>query len=89
MVILTVTSKGLQQALQLPVDSNISIWCGSEALSSSDFKALNRSGLTRFSYPIAEQAASDLSVELDVIKLHHPEEVIYVEHLPSSFSESI
>jgi hypothetical protein len=81
MVILALTSSGLQQALHLPVDSSIAIWCGADAISESDYKTLARNGLSRFSHSLGNLTIEELSSELDTITEHHPNETIYIEHI--------
>jgi hypothetical protein len=82
MVFLVLTPSGLQQALQAQEASSISIWCGSDAISETDFEALGRRGLTRFDYPLANETLERLQDTFDTITEHHPNEAIYVEYIP-------
>ncbi len=85
MVFLAITPGGLQEALREAAGAGTAVWCGADAISESDFSALKGSSLTRFDYELGARDALVLEGAIEVIELHHPGEVVWVEaEVPSN-----
>lgn len=84
MVLLAITPEGLQRALQLASDANLSIWCGSDAVSDADYSKLAGRNVSRFVYPLRGASTEALQDAVDTIAEHHPGEPVWVEHLTST-----
>ncbi|KQZ43972.1 hypothetical protein [Duganella sp. Root1480D1] len=80
MVYLAVTSHGLKHALRAVEKCAAPIWCGSDAISESDFENLDYASLTRFSYPLGGEDQEVLAGAVETIQEHHPGEPIWIEH---------
>ncbi len=80
MVYLAITPQGLKHALRAVEKCAAPIWCGSDAISESDFENLKCSSLTRFSYPLGGESPEVLAGAVGTIEEHHPGETIRVEH---------
>jgi len=81
MVYLAITSQGLQHALRAVEKCSAPIWCGSEAISESDFENLECSSLTRFSYALGGESQKVLTGAVETIQEHHPGESVWIEHV--------
>jgi len=81
MVLLALTEHGLQEALKLARDRELSIWCGSDAISETDYLALSGASVSRFNHALASEGPDILSDALATINEHHPDETVWVEHL--------
>lgn len=79
MVLLAITAAGLEDALRLASETDVSVWCGSDAMLESDYKARALPALSRFNYPLQGASADTLSGALDTIAEHHAGEIIWVE----------
>jgi ABC-type branched-subunit amino acid transport system permease subunit len=82
MVFLAIISVGLKEALRLAANSKTAIWCSSDALSEAEFEALRGNEITRFNYALNGETSEVLSGAIDSIIEHHPNEKIWVEHVP-------
>lgn len=81
MVYLAITSQGLQHALRAVEKSAAPIWCGSDAISESDFEKLECTSLTRISYPLGGEGEEVLAGAVETIREHHPGESVWIEHV--------
>ena len=79
MVFVAVTPVGLAEALRLAAGDD-AIWCGSDAISDSEYKALERPGLSRFNYSLADSKVADRAIA--TVEEHHPGQTIWVEAAP-------
>jgi hypothetical protein len=55
------------------------VWCGSDAISASDYQERALPGLSRFIYPLQGASADMLARALDTVAEHHPGEINWVE----------
>ena len=76
MVFVAVTRTGLAEALRQAA-SDDAIWCGSDAISEADYAQLNRPGVSRFNYSLADLELGDGAIA--TIEEHHPGQTIWVE----------
>lgn len=53
------------------------IWCGSDAMSEHEYRALTRAAVSRFTYSLVEPQATERAVA--TIEEHHPGETIGME----------
>lgn len=81
MVYLAITSQGLMHALRANERTEAPIWCGSDAISESDFEKLECTSLTRFSYPLHGEGQEVLAGAVETIQEHHPGESIWIEYV--------
>lgn len=81
MVYLAITSQGLQHALRAVEKCAAPIWCGSDAISESEFEKLECTSLTRFSYPLGGEGHEVLAGAVETIQEHHPGESVWIEHV--------
>lgn len=79
MVFLAITTAGLQKAIKCIGDTKNFVWCGSNAISDTDFSALKSSGVTRFDYSLDGESFEVIAGAIETIKEHHPSEIIWVE----------
>ncbi len=79
MVFLAVTEQGLHEALKFSETTKVEIWCGSDAISTSDFEKHVGGGISRFTYPLANEGPDVISGAVETIKDHHPGQVVWVE----------
>jgi hypothetical protein len=79
MVILAITTAGLQDALRLTEGRDANVWCGADAISEAEYAALKNNHLSRFIYPLEGQGADVLAGAIDTIEEHHPGETLWVE----------
>lgn len=84
MVFLAITPRGLTDALRESANSGTAVWCGADAISEEDFAARKTGSLTRFTYELGERDPLVLEDALSTIKEHHPDEVVWVEAVPSA-----
>lgn len=82
LILVASSPQGLLQALELQ-DSNLSIWCGSDAISEAAFENLRGRGVTRFTYPLAGETSEVLQDAAATISEHHPGATIWFEVKPS------
>lgn len=82
MVVLALTPNGLREALNLLETQKISVWCGADAISEAEFKALEGKAVSRFVHGLADGNAEALADAVGTIEEHHPGEIILVEHVP-------
>ena len=81
MIFVAVTSVGLAEALRQAA-SDDAIWCGSDAISEAEYAKINRPGLTRFNYSLADLELIDGAIA--TVEEHHPGQTIWVEAAPRS-----
>ena len=78
-VLLAITPQGLKEALQLAASTGSPVWCGSDAVSESEFESLVGKSVTRFIYPLKDEPADVIDDALSAIEEHHPGAIIWVE----------
>ncbi len=83
MVFFLIEPNHLQAVLSLAKESNSEVWLGSDALTEQKLTELRVSGhkITRFSHALSGAAPSLVASDLITIKEHHPNEVIWVQHV--------
>lgn len=81
MIYLAITPSGLNELLNR-VNADDAVWCGSDAITETEFKALERPGLTRFIYALGDRQLVDDA--LSTIEEHHPGQVVWVEGAASA-----
>ena len=79
MVFLALTAEGLADAIALSKAKPFPIWCGSDAISATEYQTLSGVDLTRFIYPLSGQSSDVIAEALETIAQHHPGENIWVE----------
>jgi hypothetical protein len=79
MALLAITAAGLADALRLAAADGVSVWCGADAISDSDFAALRGRRLSRFIYPLQGATSETLARAKSTLEEHHPGETIWVE----------
>jgi hypothetical protein len=79
MVLLAITTTGLEDALRLATDPAASVWCGADAISEAEYQARGIPRLSRFIYPLQGASREVLEDALDTIREHHPGEIVWVE----------
>jgi hypothetical protein len=79
MVFLAITPAGLRQALEVAATNSASVWCGSDAITEAEYKALSAPDLSRFTYSLLDASANDLARAIDTIQEHHPDQTVWVE----------
>lgn len=79
MVLLALTTIGLEDALRLASEKGASVWCGSDAISEAQYQERSISGLSRFAYPLQGESSDVLRGALETIEEHHPGETVWVE----------
>ncbi|OYD52398.1 hypothetical protein CGK74_18140 [Thauera propionica] len=78
-VFLAISPQGLKEAVQLASPTGSPIWCGSDAVSESEFQSLAGQSVTRFIYPLKDEPADVIDDALATIEEHHPGATIWVE----------
>ena len=78
-VFLAISPTGLQEAIGLAASSGSAIWCGSDAISESDFDSLQGESITRFIYPLQGESAEVIHGAISTIEEHHPGATVWVE----------
>jgi hypothetical protein len=81
MIFLAITSFGLRNALQVADASISAIWCGSDAIPEVDYENLKGHNVSRFNYALGGEAQNVLDGALETIEDHHPNEMIWIEHV--------
>jgi hypothetical protein len=83
MVFLVLQPGAVVEALRLAQQAGCAVWVGSEAVTQEQHQQLTRSGVnvTRFPYPLANASAVVIEDAVNTIKEHHPDEVIWVQHV--------
>lgn len=84
MVFLAITPNGLNEALKLSVNREISIWCGADAISESEYNSLQDVSVSRFVYSLSNESSEVLADAISTIEEHHPNETVWVEHVRQS-----
>ena len=86
MVCLALEPKAASEAIRLATSTGWSVWVGSDAITHEEHEQLSRTGLriTRFVYPLADAAPELVADVLGEIQEHHPNEIIWVEHIRSA-----
>jgi hypothetical protein len=85
MVCLVLEPKAVWEAISLANSTGCSVWLGSDAITQEEHYRLCSTGLriTRFGYPLAGAAPEVVDDALGEIEEHHPNEVIWVQHVRS------
>jgi hypothetical protein len=81
MVLLAITPKGLQDALQIREKTGDTIWCGADAMPEAEYFA-NPQSVSRFEYILATANAELMDHVIYTIAEHHPGQSIWVEAIP-------
>ena len=84
MVLLAISPKGLEDALRISAKTGETVWCGSEAITESEFDASMPARVTRFVYGLAGENATLIDDAIGTIAEHHPAQVIWVEAIPGA-----
>lgn len=82
MIYVAITASGLRAAINAaqPADA---VWCGADAISAADFKAINDPRLTRFEYSLATHPTQSIIEEaIETIREHHADQPIWIEAAP-------
>lgn len=79
MVYLALTPQGLHEILELLEPAKASVWCGADAMSEAEFEKLERGGVSRFRYPLANASCTTIQEALATIEEHHPGERVWIE----------
>jgi len=79
MVFVAVTPAGLAEALRQAA-SDDAVWCGSDTISEAEYQQLERTGLSRFNYSLADAESADGAIA--TVEEHHPGQTIWVEAAP-------
>ena len=79
MVYLALTPQGLQEILESPETTKMSVWCGADTLSDAEFGKRERGNVTRFTYSLIHADKAAIEGALASIEEHHPGESIWVE----------
>ena len=82
MIYVAITAPGLRAALKAAQPTDF-IWCGADAISIGDFRAINDPRLTRFEYGFATHPVrSTIDRAIETIQEHHPDHPIWIEAAP-------
>lgn len=84
MVFLALTRNGLNEAIKLAESRDITIWCGADVISETEYKALTLNPVSRFNYGLFNENTEVVADAIDTIGEHHPNEIVWVEHVPNS-----
>lgn len=76
MIFLAITPAGLVDALRAAKVGD-AVWCGSDAITESEYAILKRADLTRFSYALGDQTL--IADAVRTIEEHHPGHTVWVE----------
>jgi hypothetical protein len=79
MVLLAISVVGLEDALRLATDPAVSVWCGADAISETEYQTRCIPRLSRFIYSLQGETQEVMEGALDTIREHHPDEVVWVE----------
>lgn len=75
-VFLAITPAGLADALRT-AKADEAIWCGSDAMTEADYKALDRPHVSRFTYELGDREL--IPDAIGTIEEHHPGQTVCVE----------
>jgi hypothetical protein len=78
-VFLAISPAGLKEAIQLASSTGSAIWCGSDAVSESEFQSLAGRSITRFIYPLEAEPTDVINGAVSTIEEHHPGSTVWVE----------
>lgn len=81
MVYLAITAQGLREILTFTDHSSVEIWCGADALSTSEYEMPEYRNLSRFDYPLAQADEATMADALSTIREHHPQKTIWVQSI--------
>lgn len=81
MIYLAITREGLREAVRRATAED-AIWCGSDAISETDYAALEDVNLSRFVYGFGDRSRVDEA--LATIEEHHPGQRIWMEAVAAS-----
>jgi hypothetical protein len=83
MVYLALNRESALQILTLAKSTGDAVWIGSDAISEAEYQQFGSDGvkLSRFIYALTGVATSVLDEALETIELHHPGELIWVQHV--------
>jgi hypothetical protein len=85
MVCLALEPEAASEAIRLATSTGWSVWVGSDAITQEEHQQFSGAGLriTRFVYPLAEATPELVADVLGEIEEHHPNEIIWVQHIRS------
>jgi hypothetical protein len=78
-VLLAISPNGLKEALELASANGCSVWCSSDAVSETDYKALQGVAVSRFSYALQGESLDVLQGAIYTIEEHHPGATVWAE----------
>jgi hypothetical protein len=78
-VFLAISPTGLKEAIQLASSTGSAIWCGSDAVSESEFHSLVGRSITRFIYPLQDEPADVINGAVSTIEEHHPGATVWLQ----------
>jgi len=83
MVYLALEPKAASEAIRIAAFEGCSVWIGSDAITEEEHKRLYSTGasVTRFSHPLSGATPEVIADALEVIELHHPSEIIWVQYI--------
>ena len=82
MIYVAITASGLRAAIKAAKPADF-IWCGADAISAGDFRAINDPRITRFEYSLATQPTrSNIDRAIETVQEHHPDQPIWIEAAP-------
>ncbi|MGD9719029.1 MAG: hypothetical protein AB7U24_07300 [Sulfurimonadaceae bacterium] len=83
MVYLVLEPNAVQEIIEIAKKTGAAVWVGSDAMTHEEqYKiAPTELNLTRFAYPLSGADKETIEEALDTVKLHHPEENIWVQYV--------
>jgi hypothetical protein len=78
-VFLAISPTGLKEAIELASTTKATVWCGSDAISETEYQLLRNPSVSRFIYPLQGQSADVLQGAIYTIEDHHPGATIWTE----------
>jgi hypothetical protein len=81
--------KAASETIRIAAQTGASVWLGSDAITAEEHKRLISEGarITRFSTPMANATPQVIAGALGTIDEHHPNEVVWVQHVASEFNQ--
>jgi len=78
-VFLAISPNGLKEAIELASMAKGAVWCGSDAVSETEYESLKNQSVSRFTYPLQGETADVLQSAIYTIEDHHPGATIWTE----------
>jgi len=88
MVLFALRREAALEALEIVQQLGCAVWVGSDAVTDSEFERYGSDGVkvSRFVYSLADATADVVEDALETIALHHPGEMIWIQHRRASGS---